>query len=261
MIVNFKQKFSIIHIPKTGGTSIKKSLNPRFLGNEIFFFHKKLFVYPKFKQRSLDIKEKLKYSHLTLAELTLFYGDIFSEIKNFEFYVTIRDPKKRFYSSLAQYFGEKKIDLSNLEENILEKLIKNILNDLKNDNFKKDISLTSFRKQIDYIYLGNIKLVKNIYDINDTQKLIDDVNKKHGKYFDKLSINNQRQDIIYNPLVYFVSKFFPTSFKVKAINFIIHLYRTKKKFTTKYKNVLFTNQINDFINDYYKEDIKLYKNY
>ena len=40
MIVNFKQKFSIIHIPKTGGTSIKKSLNPRFLGNEIFFFIK-----------------------------------------------------------------------------------------------------------------------------------------------------------------------------------------------------------------------------
>ena len=48
---------------------------------------------------------------------------------------------------------KKKIDLSNLEENRLEKLIKNILNDLKNDNFKKDISLTSFRKQIDYIYL------------------------------------------------------------------------------------------------------------
>ena len=43
--------------------------------------------------------------------------------------------------------------------------------------------------------------MKNIYDINDTQKLIDDVNKKHGKYFDKLSINNQRQDIIYNPFV------------------------------------------------------------
>ena len=263
MIVNFKKKFSVIHIPKTGGTSIKKSLKKENLEKDVYFFHKKKYVYPAFLEKTKIIKQKLKYSHLTLVELNNYYPELFNEIRNFELYVSIREPWKRFESSLIQYFGEKKINLANVNRNEMDSLLKKIISDLKYNKFNDDISLTSFKKQSDYIFLNEEQIVKNIYTINNLDKLTEDINKRHGIYFDKIERENISPKIIYNPLPQNnFSKFLPKIIKKNMIGFYnLFISKNDKIFQNKFSENLNTHEIKNFILEYYISDFDLYKFY
>ena len=261
MIVNFNKKFSIIHIPKTGGTSIKKSLREENIEKDIFFFHKKLHVYPEFFSRSKEIKTQLKFSHLTFNELNKFYPHIFNELIFFDFYVSIRDPKERFISSLIQYFGEEKIDLSKISESQMMPYLEKIISDLTRNNYHNTISMTSFKKQYDYIYFENKKIVKNIYKIDNLNKMIDDINIKYGPYFNKLKKANVTSEIQYNPFKSnFFAKLIPSIIKKKILgSYNFFLPKEYKLFKIKYKNILDSKMIHNFVNNFYEKDIKLYR--
>lgn len=263
MIVNFKKKFSVIHIPKTGGTSIKKSLKEENLEKDVYFFHKKKYVYPAFLEKTKIIRQKLKYSHLTLDELNNYYPELFKEIKNFELYTSIREPWSRFKSSLIQYFGEKNINLANINVNEMDYFLKKIISDLNSSKFNEDISLTSFKKQSDYIFFKKEKIVKNIYTINNLDKLTEHINKKHGIYFNKIKKQNISPKIIYNPLPQNkYSKFFPKIIKKNMISlYNLFVSKDNKIFESKYSENLNSYEIKNFVLEYYMSDFDLYKFY
>ena len=260
MIVNFKKKFSVIHIPKTGGTSIKKSLIQENIEKDIYFFHKKLHVYPEFLERSKEIKTKLKFSHLTFEELNKFYPSLFRKLIEFDFYVTIRKPSERFISSLIQYFGEEKINLSNITENQMMIYLNKILSNIEKNNFQELPSLASFKKQYDFIYFKNQKIVQNIYKINEIDKMFYDINKKYGMYFNNLKKENISGHIRYNPFKSnLLTKSLPNFLKQKILDsYNFFLPKEYKYFNLKYKNVLNNKIIHDFIKSYYEKDIKIF---
>lgn len=231
------------------------------MGKDIYFFHKKLYVYPEFYIKTKKIDTRLKYSHLTLSDLNSYYPEIFLRMREFDFYVSVRDPYKRFISSLIQYFGEKKIDLSVIDNFAMSKLIQKIIIKIKNDNFLNDISLFSFKKQSEYIFFENEQIVKNIYNSDNSNKLIEDINSKYGIYFKKLKIENVSQNIQINPFnKFYIARFIPKIFKenIKKI-YNVFLPNNKKIFKIKYERALNDKVVVDFIKDYYQKDFLILK--
>lgn len=262
MIINDQHKFCFIHIPKCAGMSVRgplkayDSTNGQFdgrVGN-----HSELGL--------------LDYVHIPLLILKSHFIDEYNKVRDYYTFAVVRDPVERFSSSLTQrlkMYGSKTImeyskhDLMHEIDFCIEYLQTN------KDKTILPPEFIHFQKQSSYIYCDGKQVVDKFFTVHQLETLFDELNKLTGVPF----INDQDQKLVHdNKSVVYRSKSLKIIYKglkpivskpIKAIlsnntgEFIRRLFHVPRD---QRMNELFNRQhILNFIEDYYSEDITIYK--
>lgn len=256
-----KSNVAYIHIPKCGGTSVKKLMmsSEQYDNNDYILNQRKY----------MDDGVKLDLSHLTLFQIRHYFPEIFSSISSMKKMTIIRDPRVRIYSSIYQsirMYGDRTL----LERPDKAALIKNVYKLLDT----VDVALSSrdalpypmvhFSKQLDFIFLDNKQFVENIFHIENERRIINWINLNMDTSFDRLPRENSAvqppNHIIKSAR--FASRLLPNPLKRFAkfhlgLSLNIIEDRFKKPFEIKefFKN---DDRILDFVMAHYQDDIEFY---
>lgn len=188
---NNKTNILLIHIPKTGGTSVEDYLSKKMnipLNNKSLFS----FLNPNIaKTHKLNINSSLQ--HMTMNTI-LKYKKIFNiKFKNLKIITIVRNPYDRIISDLF-YFKLIKIDTSKEETTeIIKKYFSS--SDYDNHNIPQYLFITNNQKKIfkNIIIMRTKTLTKNMHDLGfkDFNQHTNSNNKKinSGDYLNADSIN------------------------------------------------------------------------
>ncbi len=91
MVINDRRKVIFIHIPKTGGISVEKSIH-KALGGDDYILYKNLINIPS---KYEDKKNKGLFLHSTMKDYRRYYG---TDISNFYIFSIVRNPWRRLVS-------------------------------------------------------------------------------------------------------------------------------------------------------------------
>jgi hypothetical protein len=257
-VVCSDKKIYFSHIPKNGGSSIRKLLEPVCI--PILTKEERI----EFCKLNLDI------NHLTLPIINKYLPYLFERIVQYDSFAIMRDPYSRFASSLAQRLRwYKKKEIAQLSSTEIKKEIQNVIDYLTNlkVNVKMlDSEYIHFQKQTDYIFNDKNQIIKNVYtidqveilskvllqkiDVSGTSFINDKVNKT-------MAFKNEFLRFIFSIGRYFgltyIFRFLSDSFRENLRNKFLTIHKEGKGYL-----VFQTPEIKDFIKEYYKEDIIFY---
>jgi hypothetical protein len=251
MIVSDKHKFVFIHIPKCGGTTLRVGIK-KFDDTDGFF---------------TNIKDnpdygKLNYVHLPLFMIKKLYPDTFSKILDYDSIAFIRNPYKRFSSSLAQHIREyRNCEITHLSNKRILEIAHEVVDTLKAYKYNLlPYEYIHFQPQEDYIYVDGDKYVKYVFAINNIKSAIKLIEKKTKCIIDNETTKNKT--VIYkNSSVRIAIRILK---KIGLRPFLFSFYKKYFHLFTGSKNkiddfILDDKKINDFIMSFYQNDIILYK--
>lgn len=263
MIINDTYKIAFIHIPKCAGSVIRKTLQP--FDETLGAFTDRIDNHP-----SLG---RIDYVHIPLFVLRQHFPNEYQKICNYATYATLRDPRKRFPSSLAQHlkmYGEAPIqDLKAPEiKKEIEKVIYFLSNQPKNENLLPP-QYIHFQSQVDFVYDGDRKIINNLFSIENVFFMLSDISKKiEMTDSEKIAANaipKLNKSVVYRNNLYRVAakSIKPIlkrilSYKQQKIARSItdnFLYITSSK---KLNSIFSSDYIYQFVDEYYKEDQHLY---
>ena len=254
MIISDEKNFVFIHIPKCGGTEIKSSL-------------KKYDSYAGLYDGRIDVLgiEKVDFTHLPLQDIKKNFPELFNKILDFESYTIVRDPIKRFSSGINQYvkfqYGRGIHDFSSKE---IKKIIDSIILKLEHKENRLDPSLIYFEPQVSFIYVDGAKVINNIFSIHQMGNLKKVIQDNHDIFFESIGSRPKNSSLEYRAhFIRFVARFIPTNLRelIRKI-FPFWLMDLIRKLVFKKASSLPTNSIQtieNFVNDFYKDDISLYQ--
>lgn len=161
MIISDKHRFVFIHIPKCAGTSVRRSLAPFDDAGGVF--SERVAEHP-----ALGL---LDYTHIPLVVLRDHFPDEFRKVADYETFAVLRDPYARFASAFSQrmkmHQGEK---LGLLSTEDIEREAGVIISHLEKNNIVAP-QFIHFAPQSLYIDLDGVRLVKNVYPLEDVAAL------------------------------------------------------------------------------------------
>lgn len=174
MIIDDEHEIAFVHIPKCAGTTVREYLKEydRSKG--------------KFSNRVVSHTElgRLDYVHIPLFVLKNHFRKEFELVQSYWSFVVVRDPFKRFASSVTQrlkMYGEKPMQEMSASEirNEVEKCIE-YLRTNDGDNLLLPCEYIHFQKQSDYIYVGGERIIKSIYTTDNIDCLINSLKERTG---------------------------------------------------------------------------------
>lgn len=259
MIIDDKHKFAFIHIPKCAGTSVKSKLEAFDTTEGEFRPH----------IEDLEGVGRFDFTHLPLSFLRNHYSEYYEKIVFYQSFVVIRDPYKRFSSSLYQrlaMYGEKPVkDMTKDEFKIV--LDEHIDFLLKNRNVEcLPYDYIHSQKQSTYVFDRGERLIKHLYTTGKINQLLEDIGGiVNASFAFSERVPHSNQAVFYKSpfFSYFarillplysesVQRLLPTVFKNWIKSFF---YQSKDE---KIKDLFEADYVRAFINDYYEEDIRLY---
>lgn len=177
MIINDSRRFIFVHIPKCAGTSVRVHLAAFDTTGGAFSTSGG--VVPGIGRVDL--------AHLPLAALREHFPDAFAKVRDYEAFAIIRDPFKRFSSSLFQrlsMYGGGDVRSASSEQ-LLAK-VDEAIGQL--EGFGPDAVLPydfiHFQQQISYLDLDGARLVDHVFDIDDLAAFFTAVDAQLGGVFD-----------------------------------------------------------------------------
>ena len=259
MITSDKYRFAFIHIPKCAGSYIKTNLSVYDDTNG--FFSEKI-------EKHSEVGF-LDYAHIPLFMIKEHFPEEFEKINNYWSFSIVRDPYKRFSSSISQRlkrYGDMSIEeLSNKElRNSVDEVI-NYLQKNKENNFMLPPEFIHFQKQVDYIFLDRKRIVDTVVPIQNLDLLQREFYLRTGEEIEFSSIgrkvnrqiplmrNNLLRKII--ELTRPVTNLVTMNMSEKTKDWIrsfVYVSRDKR-----FNDVFESVYVKNFIEDYYKEDIDL----
>jgi len=261
MIINDLHKVVFVHVPKCGGVTIRTLLGPcddaegSFKGVRI---HEEL--------------GKIDYGHIPLFVLQEHFPAEYQKIKDYETYATVRNPWRRFPSSLSQYvkwYGEAPIRyLTSSEIHTHVDEVIDVLQDHEHDQSYLPYQFIHFQRQIDFVYNNGRKLVKSIYAIENISDLILSIGNKIDKEFDdavERGYSKNETMVFRNKLaryVYGIAKskiwpLVPTNIQKLSAGVLRDAVYVSRQ--SKLGHIFESDYIQDFVRSYYAKDIKMYK--
>jgi len=262
MIINHDFRFSFLHIPKCGGTSIRKYLLPfdSLEGN----FDKRVDNHPALG--------KLDYVHIPLFTLRDHFPEEFDVVCSYWSFAVIRDPLIRFASSISQRLDMysdhpiRRLGVCEVEKEIGETL--EFLDRQPLGNNLLPPEYIHFQKQVDYIMLDGQKVIDTVYRIDDLDILIKDV----GRCIGKPLATVRKTPYVANKSVAYKSEMFGkvidasipfTGFLVRRLpdpikQAIVH--RMFVPLNAKFKHCFNEPHVVEFIKRYYARDIRIWQN-
>jgi hypothetical protein len=260
MIINKKNQFVFVHIPKCGGTSVRNTLQSFDSCNGRF--HERIGIHEELGQ--------LDYTHIPLFTLREYFPDEFEAVRDYHSFAVMRNPFSRFASSVSQYLKMYK-PIHKCSAGEIQAVTKNTINHLsKLPRNKHQLSsqYIHFQKQFDYIELDGERIIDNIYTLNKInellldvgrhvrQNLVDPADKRNGASENRSFVfrNDHLRNTIEaaRPVTNRLGKMLPEAFKkqIRNLTYVPRDQRTKALFTA--------SHVKEFIKDYYADDIALY---
>ena len=264
MILNEAHCFVFVHIPKCGGTSIRNVLEKY---NR--WPHKYI---PEV--RETPIHGIIDHAHIPLFTLREIYPESFEQVCSFESFALVRNPFDRFFSSVQQKMRmdmlRSNLNLGPFTKTEIAREIQEVvayLSTFPDSPHQLPHNYIHFQRQVDFIFLENVQLVKNVFCLDQLDVFFSTIEKKTGisencitKSYPNLIKNQSRQ---YKNNTY---KWIDQATKGCRIRFKKYLpvrfnglFRniTELKTSNVYANYL-NPSLRNFIASYYKEDIELF---
>lgn len=264
MIINDTHRFVFVHIPKCAGTSVRTLLRP----------------YDEAHGRygvSGDHKDlgRITYSHLPLFILRDHFPSEYAKVRDYSSYAVLRDPFARFPSSLAEHlklFGQQPIgQLKPREVQAVVDQTLRLLQDYQQPASYLPYEYIHFQRQVDFIYDQGGRMVENVYPIDLIDEMLADLGERIGIRLGQsgqvpaTEANHARY--YRNPLIR--SAVEPAKPVLKAL-LSAGRWEAFRRATWDWvfvpqdrkpeiQAVFESDKVRDFIADYYRDDIRLFR--
>lgn len=262
MIICDEHRLVFVHIPKCAGTSVRNTL-------QHFDSRGGAFTSRRSNHPSLG---QLDFVHIPLFVLREHFRPEFEILKEYWSIAVIRNPYNRFASSVTQHlnmYSAQSIQTRSRED--IQTAIKTSIDYLSRQP-KAPHLLSSeyihFQKQVDYIDLDGARVINNLYLVDEIDDLLADVGRRLGENLlepthdgGRTSENRTfvyRNDLLRRvletsrPLAVYLANFLSESVK-EDIRSLVYVPRDQRM-----KSIFQTNQVRDFIQEYYADDIAVY---
>lgn len=224
---------------------------------------------------------RIDYVHIPLFVLREYFAKEYEKVKRYTTYAVVRDPFARFPSSLSQHlrmYGEWPIQ--EMKPHEVRKCIYNILNllqDHKQSQSYLPYQYIHFQRQTDFIYDEGERLVDGLYTTEGIDVLISDISSRLGTNLsleDSTEVDRANQTQVYRNS--FLRGFVEPARKrlISLMKPILKplLPQEKRKALSRasrewmlsnsnkqLKAIFSADDVREFIQDYYREDIRLYE--
>jgi len=174
MIIDDDHRVAFMHIPKCGGTSVRRQL-AKLDSCQGFFYDR----------REHDALGRLDYCHIPLPFLARHFPDAFEKVAAYRAFALVRDPHSRFVSATFErlaLFGGVRRTAATAREAMDE--AERTMDWLAGRGPFSDPAYIHFARQIDYVALDGRPIVENIYAIEDMAAFGAEIERLTGTPFD-----------------------------------------------------------------------------
>lgn len=258
-IIREVDNFVFVHIPKCGGSSVAIgltiALEPQVRG-EIRYIGLKL--------DQLEGLGTYMDAHKPLWMLRDYFPDELAAYRKCACFAVVRDPHKRFISAVQQYIREfGGANISEMSNEEINKRLDDIMDHIVQHRNNLGGEYVHFTPQYDYIFLDGERIVENIYPIENLDEMADHISAvikrpvsfKHRANFSTGPAMKPLKVI--KRLGQPFRKFMPSSLYWSLKGFIVKAMT--KPLPDNSLSVLQSDRVRAFVEDYYANDIQLYK--
>lgn len=263
MIIDDEHRIAFVHIPKCAGTTIRQILEP-FDSNK-GAYAARVDLHPQLGM--------LDYVHIPLFVLKEQFPKELELIKQYWSFVVVRDPFARFASSVSQRikkYGDK--PFQEMDKNEIMKEVESCINFLSSYKEREKFlphDYIHFQPQVDYVYLEDEKIIDDIFftdQISELQKKLNCVVQSRiggGEAARLMEKRNKsvvyRSDLVRNIMS---NTRLLRRLIVPMLPEVLRLVLRKNIYVD--RDVVFSSCfdariIRDFVEDYYRDDIAMYK--
>lgn len=259
MIICHDRKFVFVHVPKNGGTSIRKLIKEAVPNST---------QYQAQVVRLPITGEEADLSHLTMKQVRVNYPDIFDILLAFESFCIVRCPQSRFKSAMAQYITNYLCDeLASYNSAHLDDVAKNICSKLSGShNESRSVELVHFVPQVEFIFDQGVQVVEHLFCLEDGLAIDDFLRLRLGALGSFREVKENQKTMVKEGYLYtsvaLLARFLPTSWVSSSIRkYLKNLYRKPIDAVSDipFNDWIASSEIRAFCNDFYAEDFTLYK--
>lgn len=157
MIISDRHQFILVHIPKCAGVSIKQAL--RCIDDSAGDF-----------SRIADHSElgRIHRAHVPIADLKLYFPDVFDKLHNYCSVAIVRNPVERFVSAIFQRMREfKGADQSAITPRTFRNEAEAVIRHMTAEkNGRLTLEYVHFQRQRDFIFDGDQQVVTNVFRLD-----------------------------------------------------------------------------------------------
>jgi hypothetical protein len=253
MIIDDEHRVAFVHIPKCGGTSVRRQLEA--LDSYQGFF------YDRREHAELG---RLDYCHIPLSFLAEHFPEAYEKVATYRAFALVRDPHSRFVSATFErlaLFGGVRRTAATAHDAISE--AERTIDWLADRGPFSDPAYIHFARQIDYVTLDGRRIVDNVYAIEDMAGFGAELERLTGARFDpgRRENTNFASPNRWLSLLHVAKPLYSrvTSWKQReAILKVLHRWKLQSP-DALYEAFRRNPRITAFVESYYAEDLPLYE--
>ena len=253
MIIDDQHRVAFVHIPKCGGTSVRRQLEALDSCQGYFY-----------DRREHDALGPLDYCHIPLPFLAAHFPDAFDKVAAYRAFALVRDPHSRFVSATFErlaLFGGVRRTAATAREAMRE--AEQTMDWLAGRGPFSDPGYIHFARQIDYVVLDGRPIVDNVYAIEDMAGFGAEIGRLTGSPFDagRRENTNFASPSRLLTLLHVAKPVYSrlTTWKQReAILKALHRWKLQTP-DALYEAFRRNAKITDFVESYYAEDFTLYE--
>ena len=215
---------------------------------------------------------RIDLAHIPLQTLSQYYPDVFEKIQNYDTFAIVRDPFKRFSSSLFQWLSmHRASDVRSVPVQELAEATDEAIKRL--ENFKSDDTLSyefiHFQSQLSYLDLEGHRVVKHVFDMADLSGFYATVNECLGGVWPDTVSLSQKQIGTATFYRSHTARAVGTMLGPKGMAKIANILPESVKrqvrrivFEPKadrFRDIIESDRVVNFVKHYYAQDITLYE--
>jgi len=171
VIVLEKQKLFFVHIPKTGGTSVRQKLTA-ISGQEDIYGG---------KVRQFDGIGSVNIGHATLRTLCDHMPNLFEKLKCYDSFAAVRNPMNRFRSAMYYRLSRfRNIDVVAGQPFSMCDECAKVIEALDRHEGQLPRPFMHFQRQIDFVQMDGLQLVKHLYTLETLDALMREMGRRMG---------------------------------------------------------------------------------
>jgi hypothetical protein len=264
MIISDRYRFCFIHIPKCAGSAVRGMIGR---------YDESGGGFAKPEGEALEIGD-VDYGHIPLEVLSRFFPLEYQKVKSYSSFCLVRDPYKRFASSVSQrakmYKGR---SLSSISKRELMCELDEAINYLSSAKGQAILArdYIHFQPQVSYIFNGSQKVVNNVYRVSDHDTMLSEIGRLigHDIVLHEPSVKANRTLVYRSGIALYGYDITRRALAPSMRMFISDEVRARLKRGVRrrlmvnrddrFGKILGSKEVQDFVSDFYRDDIDFYK--